>query len=83
LRLHYVDRLSIDRIGTLYRIHRATAARQLTRVRDALIARTRALLGERLGVTESELASLLRLLESTVDVDLVELLGGRDSPSSM
>jgi RNA polymerase sigma-70 factor (ECF subfamily) len=74
LYLHYVDRLSIDRIGSIHRVHRATAARWLSRIRDALIERTRALLSERLDLSASELESLLRLLESAVDVDLAQIL---------
>src|SRR5439155_27001611 len=50
LRQHFVDRLSIDDLGPLYGVHRATVARWLERAREALEARTRKLLMERLDV---------------------------------
>ena len=47
LRLSLVERLSIDEIGRVFGIHRATAARQLARARDALIDGVRERLAER------------------------------------
>jgi RNA polymerase sigma-70 factor, ECF subfamily len=41
LRHHYVEGLSIDRLGELYQVHRATAARWIARATDALSGRTR------------------------------------------
>lgn len=74
LRLHYVDRLSIDPLGALYRTHRATAARRLQRIRSTLLERTRCILGERLRLASTELDSLMRLIENTVDLELPEML---------
>ncbi|MFY0535383.1 hypothetical protein [Nannocystis pusilla] len=42
LRQHLLDGLSIDQIAGLQRVHRATAARRLVRVREDLAQRTRA-----------------------------------------
>src|SRR5262245_5868251 len=42
LRQHVLDGLTIDQLGALYRLHRATAARSLERARRALLAATRA-----------------------------------------
>jgi RNA polymerase sigma-70 factor (ECF subfamily) len=79
LRQYYVEHLTIDRIGAMHRIHRATAARWMQKVRDGLLQRTRGLLRERLDLTPSELDSLLRLFENTVDVDLPEFLEAKSA----
>jgi RNA polymerase sigma-70 factor (ECF subfamily) len=75
VRYHYVDRLNIDHIGAIYGIHRVSAARRLTRIRALLVDSTRAKLAERLRLGESELRSVLRLIESQVDISLRRVLG--------
>jgi RNA polymerase sigma-70 factor (ECF subfamily) len=74
LKYHYVDGLSIDRIGALYGIHRSSAARWLGAARDALAERTHRLLGARVGVTASQLRSIARLVESQLDLSIRRLL---------
>jgi RNA polymerase sigma-70 factor (ECF subfamily) len=74
LRYHYLDQLSIDRIGAIYRIHRMTAARRLTKVRQKLVDCTRATLAERLRASDSELRSVLRLLRSDMHVSIRRVL---------
>ena len=75
VRYHYVERLNIDHIGAIYGIHRVSAARRLTRIRATLVDRTRSKLAERLRLGESELRSVLRLIESQVDISLRRVLG--------
>src|SRR5690606_22833013 len=58
LRMHLLDGLGIDRIGQLYEVHRATAARWLERARSELFEATRRRLRESLGVSASEFASI-------------------------
>jgi RNA polymerase sigma-70 factor, ECF subfamily len=70
LRFHYLDRLNIDQIGLACGVHRASAARRLARVRQSLVEATRRLVAERLRLAEGELVSVLRLLESELDVSL-------------
>jgi RNA polymerase sigma-70 factor (ECF subfamily) len=70
MRMHYLDGMTIDEIGLLYRVHRATVARRIARARDAVAHHTYRLLRERLAVGESELASLLHLVRSQLDVSL-------------
>src|SRR5206468_2926429 len=48
LRLSLVDGLSIDEIGSIFGFHRATAARRLTKCREAVQERTRKMLVDRL-----------------------------------
>jgi RNA polymerase sigma-70 factor (ECF subfamily) len=70
LRYHYLDGLNIDHIGAIYGIHRVSAARRLTKVRQKLVLDTRRLLAARLRLHSEELESVLRLLESEVDISL-------------
>jgi RNA polymerase sigma-70 factor (ECF subfamily) len=74
LRLHFLDGLGIDEIGTLYRIHRSTAARWIARGRERLLEATRQHLRERLRVEEAELDSLMRLVRSQLELSLRGLL---------
>ncbi len=75
LRYHYLDGLNIDHIGAIYGIHRVSAARRLTKVREQLVQKTRQLLAERLRLHTGELESVLRLIESDVDISLRRVLG--------
>jgi RNA polymerase sigma-70 factor (ECF subfamily) len=73
LAMHFTEDLSIDQIGAVYAVHRATAARWVQRARDELIAATRAILIARLGLTPSEIARVGALVQSQVDVSLSQL----------
>ena len=70
LRLRLVDDLTIDELAALFRVHRATAARWLVRTRETLETRTRELLEARLGLSPSELASLVVIMRSHLDVSV-------------
>ncbi|WP_224363461.1 sigma-70 family RNA polymerase sigma factor [Hyalangium versicolor] len=74
LRLHFLDGLSIDRIGAVYGVHRATAARWVQKGREALLEGTCRLLSERLQVTPPELESILDMVRSQLDVSLGGLM---------
>jgi RNA polymerase sigma-70 factor (ECF subfamily) len=74
LRLHLIQRLSIDDIGRVYRVHRATAARWLEQVRDRLRVDTRKLLSERLDLADTELESFVRVVESRIEISFARLL---------
>lgn len=74
LRYQLIDGLSIDAIGVIYSVHRATAARWLAAARDALADHTRRLLGAALGADSRDVASILRLVHSRIDVSLERLL---------
>jgi RNA polymerase sigma-70 factor (ECF subfamily) len=77
LRQHVVDGLTIDELGALYQMHRATAARSLERARAAVLEATRAQLGSVLQVRPSELDSILRLIRSRIEVTLRGLMRRR------
>ena len=74
LKYHYIDGLSIDRIGAIYDIHRATAARWVASAREALGVQAQRLLSARLGVTSSQLRSIARMVESQLDLSIQRLL---------
>ena len=75
LRYSLVRELSIDEIGALYGVHRATAARWVQRARATLVQGTRAELGTELGVSRERLDSLMRAIEGHVDLSLGRTIG--------
>jgi RNA polymerase sigma-70 factor, ECF subfamily len=75
LRLHYVKALSIDQIGALYGAHRATAARWLNRAREQIFEQVTQRVREALGLTVSEVRSVLVQVRSQLDISVVRLLG--------
>ncbi|HEX4454724.1 MAG TPA: sigma factor-like helix-turn-helix DNA-binding protein [Kofleriaceae bacterium] len=74
LRMSFVDALSIDEIGTVYAVHRATAARWIQRACDGVFAETRRLLAERLALSVTELDRMTALVQSQLEVSLSQLL---------
>jgi RNA polymerase sigma-70 factor (ECF subfamily) len=74
LRFSFVDALSIDAIARIQGVHRATAARRVARARETLLLRLRQALTDKLRVRGHELDSLLRLVESQIDVTLERYL---------
>jgi RNA polymerase sigma-70 factor (ECF subfamily) len=74
LRYHLLDGWSIDEIGTLYHVHRATAARWLTSAREDLGGRIRTALSERLAIPESQVDSIVALVTSRIEISLDRLL---------
>jgi RNA polymerase sigma-70 factor (ECF subfamily) len=79
LRLHYSERLGVDRLGAIYRVGRSTAARWLSKARERLLTATRALLTAELGLTASEFRSLAALVVSDLEISLPELLQSRNT----
>lgn len=68
LRHQLVDALTIDDLAVLYGVHRSTAARRLVAAKDALVTATRAQLRGALGIGESEISSVLRLIETRLQL---------------
>ena len=75
LRYSMVDGWTVDRIGALYGVHRATAARRVAAARDELGAAMRAELAARLAIAIDEVDSIVRLVQSRIDISLERLLG--------
>jgi RNA polymerase sigma-70 factor (ECF subfamily) len=76
LRQHVLDGLSIDQLAALYGAHRSTTARWLEAARDAVLAGTQRELVQRLQLSRGELASVMRLIHSQLDVSLSRVLLG-------
>jgi RNA polymerase sigma-70 factor (ECF subfamily) len=70
LRLYALDGLNIDEIGRAFHVHRATAARWIANCRDKVRNETRRQLRERLGASNPEVESVLRLLDSDLEASL-------------
>jgi RNA polymerase sigma-70 factor (ECF subfamily) len=82
LRLYVVDDLTIDDIGRLYGVHRATAARWVGRIRASLFEETRRRLAARLGLDEQEFESLVGVLLSRLEVSLTRVLSPQEPARS-
>jgi RNA polymerase sigma-70 factor, ECF subfamily len=92
LRLSLVDQLSIDEIGAVFGIHRATAARRVARAREVVQERTRKIMTERLNLGSGDLRSIMLYIRSHLDLSIQRLLAeempepaaggrlGRDKP---
>jgi RNA polymerase sigma-70 factor, ECF subfamily len=74
LRMHFVDGVPLDRLGVAFGVHRATVARWIAAAREGLLDRVMAELGERLHLGAAELASLLAVMRSGLDMSLRTML---------
>jgi RNA polymerase sigma-70 factor (ECF subfamily) len=80
LRSHAIDALTIDQIGALYQIHRATAARWVQQAKASLLEALRDELGRRLGREHEACDSVVALVRSRIDLSLERAL--RDDSTS-
>jgi RNA polymerase sigma-70 factor, ECF subfamily len=74
LRLHHVDRLTLDKTAELLGVHRATAARWLARARNHLLETTRRHMMDDLDLDSEQLDSIIDLIASRFDVSVARLL---------
>lgn len=70
LRYAVVKGLTLDELALVFAVHRATIARWLVDVRATLAKELRQALRARLAVDSSELDSILRIIESQIDLTL-------------
>jgi RNA polymerase sigma-70 factor (ECF subfamily) len=75
LRLHYIDGVALEKIGVMHRASKTTVWRWLDQSRHQLLAETKRLLHDSLGVSAETLESLLDLVLSSLDISLIRLLG--------
>ena len=71
---YFLDGLNIDAIGAIFRVHRATAARWLMRIRRELFESVRHQLMVQLEPSPSEFRSLVRLAQRDLDLSLARVL---------
>jgi RNA polymerase sigma-70 factor (ECF subfamily) len=74
LRYHYVDGLNIEQIGLIFQVHKTTTFRWLEAARSVLVPQTRKLLKQRLGLEQSALESVMRLIQSQLDLSIHRFL---------
>ena len=77
LRYAFGRGLSIDAIGTLHGVHRATAARWVVTAHEELKKTLRKTLMARLDVKPDEYTSILRLIESRIEVSFDRLMASK------
>jgi RNA polymerase sigma-70 factor, ECF subfamily len=75
LRQYYLDGFTYDALARMYRVHLATVARWIEKARTALLASTRRVLITEMNVPRDELDSILRLIESQLEVSARDLIG--------
>jgi RNA polymerase sigma-70 factor (ECF subfamily) len=74
LRMHFLERVRLERLASLFGVHRATVVRWLAAARARVIDETFTHLRAAAPATQSELASLVQLLRSQLEVSLRRLL---------
>ncbi len=74
LRFAIIDALTVDEIGRLYDVHRATAARWVTAAREALEKATLGALRLRWRVDEAQLRAIVGLVKSQLDLSITRVL---------
>jgi RNA polymerase sigma-70 factor, ECF subfamily len=74
LRYNVLEGLNIEEIGKIYGVHRATVARWITAARESILGRTRDELERRFGITAVEIDSIVRLVQSRLDVSMERVL---------
>ncbi len=74
LRQSIVYNSTVDQVAMVYQVHRATAARWIAKAREELATKTRAHLRDRLDISESQFHSIVRLIESQMDLSMERLL---------
>lgn len=74
LRHHFIDTLPFEDIGALYGVHKTTAFRWVEAARDKLSKRTRNHFQERVQLPPPDVESVLRMLQSNIDLSLSRVL---------
>jgi len=77
LRLHLVNGVSLEKIGTMFSVSQPTASRWLAAARTKLLDDVKQALAPRLGTSSAELASLAGMVASRIDLSLSTLLKPR------
>jgi RNA polymerase sigma-70 factor (ECF subfamily) len=74
LRMYFVEQMGYAALGRLFQVHPTTVSRWLAVAREHVLAETRRRLRERLGISASEIESLMRILPSQLGLSLERLL---------
>jgi RNA polymerase sigma-70 factor (ECF subfamily) len=74
LRLHFSEGLNLDGLALTFGFSRATAGRRLLEARARLRSETMRIVGEKLGATGSEVESVLKVLQTSLEVSFGALV---------
>jgi RNA polymerase sigma-70 factor, ECF subfamily len=78
LRLHYVEGVTTANLASMFGVSRATLIRRLAGARQSLVERVRASLKQAAGVADQDFDSILRLVQSQIDLRLSAVLKNPD-----
>jgi RNA polymerase sigma-70 factor (ECF subfamily) len=76
MRLHLAEQVDVDRIATMYRVHRMTVTRWIRNAGEIVLAGLRKHFRERFGIELMDFDSMARLVRSRLSLNLGSLLGG-------
>jgi RNA polymerase sigma-70 factor (ECF subfamily) len=76
LRMHFLDGMSIDEMGQVFHVHRATIARWLVAIRREVLEQICQKISLNLRTSSSEFRSIVRLVSPDVRLSLHRILGG-------
>jgi RNA polymerase sigma-70 factor (ECF subfamily) len=83
LRMHFMDGMTLHQLATLFQVHRATVARWIAQTRRRVLDGTRTHLQQQLALPTAELDSMMRLLDSQLELSIRHLLApDDDSPDA-
>jgi len=74
MRLHLVSGVSVESLGKMHNVSQSTASRWLASAREVVGAEVERLLGDRLSLARSEMASLAGLVASQIDLSMSRIL---------
>ncbi|WP_375757818.1 hypothetical protein [Corallococcus exercitus] len=74
LRMGLVQGLGVESLGALHQVHASTVSRWMAKARESLLEHTRMALARRLALNTSQLDSLLRVLDGSLEISLASLL---------
>lgn len=74
LRLHFLQKVTLDALATMYGVHRATVVRQLAKIREHIERATHRGLETRLGADRREVDSVMDLIRSRFDASVERML---------
>jgi RNA polymerase sigma-70 factor, ECF subfamily len=70
LKQRFRHHLTVDELGAMHGVHASTISRWVTAARDRLVKATRSEMMRELGVSRDDVSSILRLIESELEITL-------------
>ena len=74
LKLHFVDAVTLDKLATLFNVHRATVVRRIAQAREVVFDSVKRRLQAELGIDAREFEELLAIVRSRLELSLSALL---------